>query len=108
MSALIWLLAGVGAASLLWRWRSSRRLAALRARGALILDVRTPEEFRLGHAEGAVNLPLDRLSLGAERLDREQPLLLCCASGVRSALAARRLRALGFEAHNAGPWIRLR
>lgn len=108
MSPLIWILGGLGAASLLWRWRSSRRLAALRARGALIVDVRTPEEFRRGHAEGALNLPLDRLSLGAAKLDREQPLLLCCASGARSALAARQLRALGFDATNAGPWTRLR
>lgn len=108
MTALIWILAGAGAASLLWRWRSARALAALRARGALILDVRTPDEFRRGHAEGALNLPLDRLTLGAERLDRQQPLLVCCASGARSALAAQRLRALGFEATNAGPWTRLR
>ena len=108
MTALVWLLAGAGAASLLWRWRSARTLAALRAQGAVIVDVRTPDEFRRGHAEGALNLPLDRLSLGAAKLDREQPLLLCCASGARSALAARQLRALGFDATNAGPWTRLR
>ncbi len=108
MSALVWLLAGAGAASLLWRWRSARRIAGLRARGALIVDVRTPEEFRRGHAAGALTLPLDRLSLGSTKLDREQPILLCCASGARSALAARRLREQGFEAYNAGPWTRLR
>ena len=108
MTALIWMLAAAGGASLFWRWRSARRVASLRARGALIVDVRTPEEFRRGHAEGALNLPMDRLALGAERLDREQPILLCCASGARSALAAQRLRALGFDATNAGPWTRLR
>lgn len=108
MTGLVWLSAAAGAASLLWRWRSSQRIAQLRARGALIVDVRTPEEFRRGHPEGAINLPLNRLTKEAERLDRKQPLLLCCASGARSALAARQLRATGFEATNAGPWTRLR
>lgn len=106
--AMAWILLAAAAASLLWRWRSFRRIAAFKARRAIIVDVRTPDEFRRGHAEGALNLPLDQLASGAARLERSLPLLVCCASGARSAVAARRLRAEGFEAINAGSWTRLR
>ena len=108
MPPLVWILLAATAAFLLWRWRSGKRIATFRARGALILDVRTPREFAQGHAEGALNLPLDRIAQEAGRLDKRQPLLVCCASGARSAVAASQLRAEGFEALNAGPWTRLR
>ncbi len=108
MPPFVWFILGAVALFVLWRWRSGRRIAALRARGALIVDVRTPAEFQRGHAEGAINLPLDQIAQGAKRLDASKPLLVCCASGARSAVAAAQLRAKGFEAINAGPWTRLR
>lgn len=108
MPLFAWLILGAAVLFLLWRWRSGRRIAAFRARGALILDVRTPAEFQRGHAEGALNLPLDQLGQGLARLDKGTPLLVCCASGARSAIAATQLRAKGFEAVNAGAWTRLR
>lgn len=108
MPPFTWLILGAVALFLLWRWRSGRRIAAFRARGALIVDVRTPAEFASGHAEGALNLPLDQIGKGANTLDKATPLLVCCASGARSAIAATQLRAKGFEAINAGSWTRLR
>jgi rhodanese-related sulfurtransferase len=64
-----------------------------------IVDVRTPAEFRSGHVPGSRNLPLDILQ-GAEleQLKTETasvPLVLTCASGVRAATAADRLRQAG-------------
>lgn len=70
--------------------------------------MRTPAEFAGGHAEGAINLPLDQVGRGSANLDKGTPLLVCCASGARSAVAATQLRAKGFEALNAGSWTRLR
>jgi rhodanese-related sulfurtransferase len=65
--------------------------------GALFLDVRQPVEYRRGHAKGARLAPLTSLSradLG--RLSTDQPVVLICASGHRSATAARRLKSLGY------------
>ena len=70
---------------------------ALVARGATLVDVRTPEEFAAGHIEGAINIPIDELH---ERMgeigDNTQPVVVYCRSGNRSALAKRRLEAGGY------------
>ncbi|MBS1765964.1 MAG: rhodanese-like domain-containing protein [Acidobacteria bacterium] len=105
---MLWLIVAIAVLFILWRWRSSRRIASFKARGAVIVDVRTPEEFHRGHVDGALNLPLNQLRDAAKRLDKQKPILLCCASGTRSALAARQLAAQGFETCNAGPWTRIR
>lgn len=73
--------------------------------GAVIVDVRTPEEFAQRHVPGAINLPLSRLpgDLLRRISDREQVLLLHCQGGGRSAMAQRLLRAEGFRrAYNLG------
>lgn len=82
-----------------------RRIPRFLARGAQVVDVRGPAEFAAGHAAGSVNIPLPELERRAGELDPARPVIVCCASGTRSALAARRLRGLGFgEVLNAGSW----
>lgn len=82
-----------------------RRLPALRQEGAQIVDVRTAAEFAGGHAPGSVNIPLQELGTRARELDPARWVVVCCASGARSAIARRRLRGLGFErVLNAGSW----
>ena len=77
--------------------------------GATIIDVRSKGEFISGHAKGAVNIPLDQLPQQIAKIKKmNQPLVLCCRSGMRSGQATRQLKAQGFEAHNAGPWTNLR
>jgi rhodanese-related sulfurtransferase len=77
----------------------------LRREGAQVVDVRSPGEFAGGHAEGSVNIPLDELEQRAGELDRGRWVIVCCASGTRSAMARHRLRKHGFErVLNAGPW----
>ena len=68
--------------------------------GAVLLDVRTPAEYRDGHIPGAVNRPLDRLQV--EDLPKEAPLFAYCLSGARSAQACQLLRRQGREAVNIG------
>ena len=67
---------------------------------ALLLDVRTQEEYVSGHLPGAVNLPLDRLN--EIDLDKERPVYAYCRSGARSAQACTLLRKLGYQAFNLG------
>jgi phage shock protein E len=80
-------------------------LPALLARGAVIVDVRTQAEFVQDHNPNSRNLPLSSLVAECGELPRDKPVVVCCASGARSAAAVRMLRAQGFdEVHNAGPW----
>ncbi len=69
--------------------------------GALLLDVRSPAEFRSGRVQGAVNLPLERVEAASVRAllqGREQAtVLLLCASGGRARTAAQRLAASGLK-----------
>lgn len=68
------------------------------AGGALVIDVRSPEEFRSGHVANAVNIPLGELreSLPRRVKDKSQVLLLHCLSGTRSGIAKQELRGLGY------------
>ncbi len=72
--------------------------------GATILDVRTKEEYKFGHIKNSVNIPLDKLTGSLKRLNKNKPVITCCASGSRSALARRILKNHGFEVYNGGSW----
>lgn len=65
--------------------------------GALIVDVREPEEWRAGHIPGAVHVPLGELSGRVRELDPERELILVCRSGNRSAQATALLQQAGFR-----------
>jgi sulfur-carrier protein adenylyltransferase/sulfurtransferase len=66
--------------------------------GALILDVREPDEYEQGAVPGAVHIPRGHLEAQVEGrlLDKDQPVVVYCAGGVRSAFAARTLQELGY------------
>ncbi len=109
MTSLMWFFA-FGLLAFLWfrgRGASPDQLKALLARNAQRVDVRTAAEFAGGHAPNTVNIPLDQLSGRSGELDKGRPVILCCASGSRSAMATSLLKGQGFEAMNAGPWGRL-
>jgi len=64
-----------------------------------IIDIRERDEYAQGHILGAVFLPRGYLELQIERIqmDRSRPIILYCAAGVRSVLAARNLKEMGYE-----------
>lgn len=71
--------------------------------GALIVDVREPEEFAAGHVPGAVNVPRGLLEFTIwgevgfpDKLDMNKPMYLYCKTGGRCTLAAKTLKDLGF------------
>jgi len=73
---------------------------------ALILDVREPGEFKMGHAEGAINIPLNSLRVRMNELPRDREILVYCAVGQRSYYASRALRLHGFNARNISGGMR--
>jgi rhodanese-related sulfurtransferase len=72
---------------------ASRRQAG----GALLVDVRQPEEWQQGHAPKAKLIPLGSLGDRLTELPREREVLLICRSGNRSGTAQRQLLRLGYE-----------
>src|SRR5659263_493073 len=66
--------------------------------GATLVDVRESSEWKSGHAPRAVHIPLGQIDQGARRLTKSRPVVVVCASGMRSRTAANQLRALGYEA----------
>ena len=77
--------------------------------GALLVDVRTPSEFASGHLPDAINFPLDEIEVKLPRRvkDKNQAVLLHCQSGMRSGIAVKKLKSLGYaNAFNLGSYGR--
>lgn len=73
--------------------------------GGIIIDVRTPGEFKGGHVKGSKNIPLNTISNKVNDIKKlNKPVVLCCASGMRSAQATTLLKNAGIEAINGGGW----
>ena len=88
---------------------SPAKARSLLTRGAAVIDVRSPSEFRGRHLPGALNVPLDRLGdeIARRAPDKSQPLLLHCLSGTRSAMAKAMLKKMGYrDVHNLGSYAR--
>lgn len=73
--------------------------------GAAIVDVRSAQEYRQGHIKGSVNIPVDQIGSRIGKIRKMgEPLILCCASGMRSGRATSILKGEGIEAYNGGSW----
>ena len=73
--------------------------------GAIIVDVRTPGEFRSGHIKGSINIPLDDIRNKTEEMKKKNKVVItCCRSGNRSGMAKSMLQSAGIECYNGGPW----
>jgi rhodanese-related sulfurtransferase len=77
--------------------------------GATILDVRTPNEFAGGHIKGAINIPVDQLHSNLSKFkNKDQVIITCCASGMRSSSARSTLMQAGYtQVYNGGGWSSL-
>ncbi len=81
-----------------WAIISRREAERLQAAGALLLDVRSPQEFAGGHMAGSVNLPVERVANGIAGIcGKQRVILLYCETGERSRTAALILTRLGYE-----------
>ena len=72
--------------------------------GAVLLDVRTPQEYREGHIPGSQNVPLQQLDKVEEVTENKDTVLyVYCRSGARSRQAVSLLQAMGYtNVHNIG------
>jgi len=64
-----------------------------------IIDVREAEEFKAGHIEGAVNIPIRTLAQNLDKLpkDKATPVAVVCKSGIRAAYATMTLKLMGYK-----------
>lgn len=82
---------------------------SLARHGALIVDVRSPEEFASGHIDESINIPLDRINDKASYLKKcGKPVITCCRSGMRSGIAEGILKMAGVQVYNGGTLDKLR
>lgn len=65
-----------------------------------IIDTRTPAEFELGTISGAVNIPVDDIRERLNEIDKNKPVVVFCAVGLRGYIAARILMANGYDVRN--------
>ena len=76
------------------------------AKNGSIIDVRTTEEFRSGNIQGSINIPMDSISSNHKKIGKmRKPIIVCCASGARSASAKVMIKSSGIpEVLNGGRW----
>lgn len=72
--------------------------------GAVLLDVRTPEEYGEGHIPGSVNVPLQSIDKVTSVIaDKDKTVFVYCRSGARSSQAVAFMKQMGYtEVHNIG------
>lgn len=76
------------------------QLAAAHADGAVVIDVRMPDEYAEARVPGAVLVPLPDVPDRVDELPRDVPVYVICRSGARSQRASEFLRPLGIDARN--------
>lgn len=69
-------------------------------KSAVLLDVRTVDEFSRGHMDGFKNIPVDELRERINEIEKGKPVYLICQSGLRSYIASRILEGNGYETYN--------
>ena len=79
------------------------------AKGAIIIDVRTTQEFDNGHIKGSKNIPLNKIQTEVNKIKSwNKPIITICQSGGRSSMAKSTLHKAGIEVYNGGGWINLK
>lgn len=88
---------------------SSPNFRELVSNGAVIIDVRSPGEYKAGHVQGSKNYPLENIrSKVADVKKMGKPVITVCRSGTRSGIAKGILKSAGIEVYNGGAWTSLK
>ncbi|HUP86398.1 MAG TPA: rhodanese-like domain-containing protein [Acidimicrobiales bacterium] len=74
--------------------------------GALLLDVREPDEWAAGHAPGAKHVPLGELAARIDELPNDRPIVAVCRAGGRSGQATQALVGSGYDVVNLAGGMR--
>ena len=98
----------MGLLDLLGLGNKSNEIQEFVQKGAVILDVRTKEEYNDGHIKGSKNIALQSLASKIGEIKKwNKPVIACCRSGMRSAQATSLLKQNGIECINGGGWTSL-
>lgn len=75
-------------------------------KGAVIIDVRTAQEYDMGRVPGSINIPVDRISSNIQRIKgMNKPIIFCSTSGIRSKTAKSIMQKNGMKnVYAAGSW----
>lgn len=84
---------------------SQINLESLMEKGALVVDVRSADEYNEEHGRKPVNIPLSTLKNNLDKFKRNIPIITVCRTGKKSKAAVAFLREEGFEVYNGGSWI---
>ena len=78
---------------------SIEKLKEMENKGYIVIDVRSPQEYREGHIEGAISIPEYELENRArnELIDLEKPIIVYCSTGHRSKRAQKLLEQMGYR-----------
>jgi rhodanese-related sulfurtransferase len=83
----------------------SAQIAEFKEKNAVIIDVRTYEEFAGGHIQNSKNIPLQIIESKISDIKKlNKPVIVCCRSGNRSGMATTILKRNGIECINGGSW----
>ena len=86
----------------------NKKIGAFKSRGAIVLDVRTKQEYDQGAIPNSVHIPLDILPTQISEIKKwDKPVITCCEKGGRSEMAMDLLQANGIEVINGGGWASL-
>ncbi len=77
----------------------------LKSGNAMVVDVRTREEYMGGHVAGSINIPLSDIPANIAAFKNGKHIVLCCASGGRSGQATNFLKSNGIDCINGGSWL---
>lgn len=93
-----------------WLFGASKKADTIKdmiSRGAVVIDVRSKGEYSGGHVKNAINMPLDTVSQNINKIKgMNKPIILCCASGMRSGSATSILKSKGMtDVINGGSWF---
>ena len=90
------------------RFGAKTNYSALIKQGAIILDVRSNDEFSEGHIPYSINIPVREIKNHLSKLNHNKPIICCCASGVRSGAAKTILESKGYRSvYDGGKWMEL-
>ncbi len=88
---------------------SANQLIEYIANDSIILDVRTKPEYHTNHIKSALHIPLQELNHRVKEIKKlNKPVIVYCASGMRSANAANFLKSNGVDAINGGGIAKVR
>ena len=86
-----------------------KKISEFKSKNAIIIDVRTKEEFQAASNPNSQNIPLDHIEIGIKKFNPSRPIIVCCASGYRSGVAAKIIKKQGFQnILNGGSWRNIR